>query len=516
MSVRPPAPAVQDRPAPEPDPPTPDATTGRGRRALLLPAAVAVLSAGVFALVSPHLIDDSYITFAYARNLAFHGHWGLIASETSNTATSPLNVLVLAAFTVILRNAVLAAGAVFVASQVVLALALRRVGARAGLPRWFAPVTMALLTVNPLLLSSVGLEVALGAAGVGWLLVYATERRPALLGVAVGLLALVRLDLLVIAIVVVVARRRFWARLWLTAAVAAAVCLPWFVFSWFALGSAVPDTLIIKTLQKSWGPWSFGNGPRLYTLPFPYATWLSFLPAGFAVLAAIAALAAVTRRGPVVGRLAPFGALVPAGALHYLAYTLLGVPPYHWYYGPAIVTTTIFLAAAVAALAPRPARLGGLGAALLLVVASAGWYSLHGLPREYAPILSNHASTAQYAAIGADLRRIVGDHVVRSGGEIGVLAYTCDCSLIDLFDDRGAVGPAIAARTARFGGLARALVDLNFRHLDRSKAPMTADYALVESHSTPPPPDPIARWTISSPWAGTQTLYLVRGNGNGG
>jgi hypothetical protein len=235
------------------------------------------------------------------------------------------------------------------------------------------------------------------------------------------------------------------------------------------------------------------------------------------VVAGLGALVAVARRGSAVtARLAPFGALVPAGALHYLAYSTLGVPPYHWYYGPAIVAATIFLAAAVAALAPRPARLGGLAATLLLVVASAGWYGLHGLPRVYAPILSNHASTAQYAAIGADLHRIVGDRTVRSGGEIGVLAYTCDCSIIDLFDDRGAVGPAIAARTSRLGGVGRALVDLNFRHLDRSKAPVTTDYALQESNSIPMPPNPVARWTISSPWAGTQTLYLVRGNGTGG
>ena len=79
----------------------------------------------VFLLVSGHLIDDAYITLSYAKNLAFHGHWGLIEDGTANTATSPLNVLVLAAVTFFVRDAVFAAGVVFVASQVLLVLGLR-------------------------------------------------------------------------------------------------------------------------------------------------------------------------------------------------------------------------------------------------------------------------------------------------------------------------------------------------------------------------------------------------------
>ncbi|MFD1050741.1 hypothetical protein ACFQ1S_37045, partial [Kibdelosporangium lantanae] len=142
-----------------------------------VPAVVAVLSAGVFALFSGHLIDDTYITLSYARNLALHGHWGLIQLGTSNTATSPLSVLVLAVLTFIVRNAVVAAGVLYVACQVVTYLGLLRLGKRAGLPSWFPLVTVVLLTVNPLLVSSVGLEVGFGAAALVWLLVYTVERR---------------------------------------------------------------------------------------------------------------------------------------------------------------------------------------------------------------------------------------------------------------------------------------------------------------------------------------------------
>ncbi|MET0132154.1 MAG: hypothetical protein ABW215_01025, partial [Kibdelosporangium sp.] len=212
----------------------PSATSERRRR-WVMPGVVAVLSAGGYALVRPHLIDDTFITLSYARNLAFHGHWGLIELSTSNTATSPLSVVVLAAITFVVRNAVLAAGILYVLSQVAIALAMRRLGALAGFPSWFAPLTVVLLTVNPLLISSIGLEVQLGAAGVAWLLVAAAERRPALLGVMTGLLVLIRVDLVLVAVMVFLLRKRFWVGMGKSVLAALAVSVPWFVFSWVAL-----------------------------------------------------------------------------------------------------------------------------------------------------------------------------------------------------------------------------------------------------------------------------------------
>ncbi|MFJ9786525.1 hypothetical protein ACIRSS_43625 [Amycolatopsis sp. NPDC101161] len=483
----------------------------RSRR-WVLPGVVAAVSVLVFAAVRPHLIDDTFITLSYARNLAFHGHWGLIPAETSNTATSPLNVLLLAALTLVLRDAVLAAGALFVLCQVALVLALRRTGERAGLPSWFAPAAVALLTVNPLLLSSIGLEVELGAAGIAWLLVAAGERRPVALGVLTGLLALVRPDLVVVALVLFALRRRFWEKAWQSVLAAAAVALPWFAFSWVVLGSAVPDTVIIKTLQKSWGQWDFGNGPGLYAQVFPGATALSFLPAALAVAAFLLWLAGSGHRGPVWTKLLPFAPLVPAGLAHYLAYTRLHVPPYHWYYGPSLVAATLFLAAAAAACVRLPARVAGVVAVAGVLVASAGFYVSDGLPRRFAPLMSNHDATADYERIGPELGRLVGGGTVRSGGEIGVLAYSCGCAIVDLFDDRGAVGPAITERKAHLGALGRAAVDVNFRFFDFGDRPIVTDFALVRGD---PPPGALAHWTLTSPWAGTQQLYLVRGNGSG-
>ncbi|MDT8910261.1 hypothetical protein [Amycolatopsis sp. PS_44_ISF1] len=476
-------------------------------RPWLLPAAAAVLSTLVFSLVSGHLIDDAFITLSYAGNLAFHGHWGLIEPGTANTATSPLDVLALAAVTVLVRDPVTAAGVVFVISQVVLVLGLRRLAARAGLPAAFAPVTFALLLVNPLLISSIGLEAALGAAGSVWVLVYAGERRPAAFGFAAGLLTLVRIDLVLVALVVFAARRAFWAGIWRTAFAALSVTLPWFAFSWYALGSALPDTVVIKMAQQPWGTFGFGTGPLLYWRNFPAATTLSFLPVLLAVPAGLLWTVQLGRGSAAARRLTPFAALAVAGALHYALYSWLGVPPYHWYYAPSIISATIFLTACAGVLPPR-LRTGAGVAAGLVLLAAVTVYAQPGLPRRFAPITSNHAASDEYRRIGSQLAGLVEGRTVESPGEAGALAYACGCRLVDQFSDRGAVDPAITETKRRTGELGRALLEANFHNFDHGVAPTRPDLVLVATRQAPPP-SALASWTIDSPWAGTQRLYLI-------
>ncbi|WP_370970580.1 hypothetical protein [Amycolatopsis sp. cg9] len=453
----------------------------RGRR---LPVTAACVSAVVFALARPHLVDDTFITLAYARNLAFHGHWGLLADATSNSATSPANVLALAALTFVLRDAVFAAGVLYVLCQVALVLALRRLGT--ALPRWFPALAFAALTVNPLLLSSLGLEVALGAAVLAWLTVFATARRPLAFGTAAGVLVLVRLDLLVFAVVLGFSLRSGRALLG-----AAAVAVPWFAFSWVVLGAAVPDTFVIKTLQgaqRAWGGWDFADGPLFYARTALWTTVLSFLPLAVVPLA-------VRRRAP-----RPFALLALGGALYHGVYVLLTVPPYHWYYGPGITAATLFACAWAAS--HRVAT----GAVLAVVVASAVAYAAPGLPREFAPLTSNYASTAKYTEIGRDLRALAGGRVIGSAGEIGVLAYTCECAIVDVFADRGLLPAAIEARGAGNRWL-RAALRVDYAFFDFDVRPRRPD--LVLRRLPAPPPDALAHWTLDAPTLGPQELYLV-------
>ena len=251
-------------------------------RSLGLTAGVAVAATAVFLLVSRALIDDAYITMAYARNLAFHLHWGMIADETANSATSPLNVIALGAITAVVRDGVVAVGVLFVGSAVLAAHWLAELAADTGLHRALPAVAVGTLLVNPLLLSTVGLEPYLTAALLAGLLRYGVARRPVAFGVLAGLCVLARPDTAVVVVVVALVLRPAWLR---AIGAALAVTLPWYVFSWFALGSALPDTLLMKA-NDAWDVFGFWNGPLLYLLKFPAATALSFLP----VLAGLAAL----------------------------------------------------------------------------------------------------------------------------------------------------------------------------------------------------------------------------------
>jgi len=68
--------------------------------------AVVVLAAAVFTylmVLRTALIDDAFITLRYAKTLLKSGTWGFYPGHISNTATSPLNVLLLALFSVVTR-----------------------------------------------------------------------------------------------------------------------------------------------------------------------------------------------------------------------------------------------------------------------------------------------------------------------------------------------------------------------------------------------------------------------------
>ncbi|ONI71071.1 hypothetical protein ALI144C_51960 [Actinosynnema sp. ALI-1.44] len=473
---------------------------------------VAVVAMAVVAVAKAALIDDTYITLSYARNLAYHGHWGLVPTQTANTATSVFNVWILAAFTAVTRQPVLALGIVHVLSALAVEYGLRRVARKIGLPTWCAPLAATLVVVNPLLISSIGLEITLGGGLTALLLASAVDERPVLFGLLAGLLVLTRPDLVIVVVVVFVLVRHKWDRRWWWAPVAAiGITVPWYVWSWIALGSAVPITLFIKTENPTWTAfgniYGFENGLDLYLRVFPAATVLSVLPAVLGVLAALIWVALrLFRPGDRVRQLDRVAPLALAGVLHFVAYCMLGVAPFHWYYGPSIICTTIFLAAAVAA-AATPAqqskvalhpRSGPLAAVVLLAVACIGYYGLRGLPSRFAPIQTNWAAPEQYAQIGSTVGIIAGDRVVASTGEVGAQAYFCDCALSDLFSNPAAAAGMLPPVLARSGPIGRTLLDWNFHNFDW--APTGMKNELILKHLKTPPDNAIAVWAVDTSW----------------
>ena len=200
---------------------------------------------------------------------------------------------------------------------------------------------LAVVFANPFVNSAIGLEVVPIAAFLIGLTAQAVRGRRIAFGMLAGLLVLTRPDLgIVVAVMYLATPAHAAALLGRAPLTALAVALPWWAFSWYHFGSAIPTTLVIKTLQKSFGDATFGNGLwKMWQAGTTLPLSLALVPA--AVGAADGAVACWRRRSvrrppaehwPLVG-------LGVGGLADFGAYCLLGVPPYHWYY----VSSTVAL-----------------------------------------------------------------------------------------------------------------------------------------------------------------------------
>ena len=473
------------------------------------------------------LIDDAYITLAYAKNLALHLHWGIIPQEVSNTATSPLNVAVLGALTAVTRigggvHPVLALGVEWVAVAMAMAWGLARVARALDLPFATGVVGIALVLTNPVLLSAAGLEVLLIPALLVVLLAMALEGRAGWFGVVAGLAVLTRLDLIVFVAAMLPLAPAVRARWRLAIGTAAAVAAPWFVFSWVYFGSAVPDTLATKgDASAVWGSWTFGTGPVfLYQGDRPPIVF-AFAPAvvGLALLAAwlVARVGVRWPPGHPLRSLDPVGGLGLGAIAYYAAYTALDPGPYHWYYVPSIAALTVFATVAAGrwlrAARERPELRRWVPAAVLaasglLAAGSATVVARHGVPWPRPMVTTNWAYAPDYARIGKDLRARVGDATVQGPGEVGTLAYFCECAIVDRFSERGRAIEVIDDYVDDSSALVKPALELNYLLLDRDEQPRPAQYRL-RFDAVPGKPGPNT-WRIESGYFRGKTFTLFR------
>jgi hypothetical protein len=485
----------------------------------------AIVGALVICAATRGLIDDAYITLSYARNVAEHLHWGLIPTEESNTATSPLNVILLTLATW--------AGAVTGELRPVLGLEILTVVLSAAMAVWAAEIArrlsvsqlwslavLGLVFANPFVNSALGLEVVPIAAFLVGLTAQAVNGRRVAFGVLAGLLVLTRPDLFIVVAVVYLATPAMRRRFWVAPVTAAGVAVPWWLFSWYHFGSAVPTTFVIKTLQRSFGDAAFGNGLwKMWEAGLRVPVALALVPAAIGVVTVGWLLVAGIRR-KLSDECWPLVGLGLGGVADFGAYCLLGVPPYHWYYVSSTVALGItgLYGLAIALPRPRPVRVGGpVTAAAVLAVAAVMSLGGRPLPWSHPVIFGNWALPEEYLDIGADVGDLVGDATVLAPPEIGTVAYACDCSMVDVFSDPGRALPLIDRRIREAGPVMRFLLEANFARLDRTQRPRRADYRLVWTLGAAPRGLPM--WSTDSPWTRRATVYLepiARRSGGGG
>ena len=193
-------------------------------------------------------IDDAYISFRYAANLA--AGRGFVYNTTPVLgATSPLYILLLAGLKLLgvpITTSGLAIGVLATAAAPVVVW---RTGAALG--RTGAGLLGGLLlalTPSWWLVGKTGMESTLAglfAIAVIWL---DLKRRPALAGLVAGALVLTRPDSALLPLIVFLLRLRKPRRPLVFAAAASAVVLPWVIFAWSYFGSPLPQSLAAKKL----------------------------------------------------------------------------------------------------------------------------------------------------------------------------------------------------------------------------------------------------------------------------
>ncbi|MDQ3988401.1 MAG: hypothetical protein M3291_04240, partial [Actinomycetota bacterium] len=352
--------------------------------------------------------------------------------------------------------------------------------------RWLLPTLgMGLLLSSPLLASTIGLETYLCVALLIGLVRYALAGRWLATGIVGGLLVLGRPDLAVVDVVVVLTVAASRRRALRSGLIAVAVAVPWYLFSWFFLGSALPDTFFLKTHGDGWVGFHFASGPLWYLLHRPLAAALTLLAAGGGLVALMSwAVLAVRRRGvATTGAGQAAVAFGLGGIVHAVAFALLATPPSHWYYGPVVagLSLCLVLTALVVVQSDRatsPRGTAALGSVFLMILAAAGYDVVRGVPWETPPIDTNWATPAEYQRVAEDISKMKPGATVVSPSEVGVLAYFCDCEIVDFISDPGRTEGDIARNAQQSGPLMRQLLKLNYTHRVPA-SPKPAEFELV-------------------------------------
>jgi hypothetical protein len=320
-------------------------------------------------LMAEFRLDDSFITYRYARNLASGAGLVYNTGDSVLSTTAPLYAILLAALSLIFPDFHTLGSLIGVISIGLGAYCITELAPR-SLPmqvRLWAGLVYSLS--SPLWLS-LGMETALWIMLVLAAVMFAVRQRWAIAGLLVGLAVLTRPDALLPgnllglgALVATVNARHTVARWWRSAVVFfAAAVLPIALFVLWAVaayGSPFPATLSAKGAQAVLG--ITGLGVNVDTLGGAQLI-LSSLMNQSSLYVALSILVILGLAGSLT---TPVGLVVIWGGLHLMAYFVLDVAPYRWYYAP-LVPAVVLLAAHGLGFIHQRIRLRRLGMAAYL------------------------------------------------------------------------------------------------------------------------------------------------------
>lgn len=395
-----------------------------------------VVTSAIFAAFRNWFYDDPFITYRYALNLARGVGFVYNPGEPVLSTTTPLFTVLLAAVATVYGNLPAVANLIGAAALATGGLCLWDLGRLAGSP-WAALAGLTLYPTFGLALSTLGSETPLYILFCLAALVAYERKHYRLVAAACALAVLTRPDgalvPLVLAAHYLMSRRP--ARLsrlpWSAALLFMAMLLPWVLFSLWQFGSLLPATLFSKQQQGTMAiSVRFAPGLlrtlRNYTSPFPH-----LIAAPLAALGTIA----LARRSRVLMPLFLWT------AAYLLAYSLLGVTSYFWYYAPLVPAAALIVGLGLDALqnaAKRWTRPATLVCAALLVVILVGQLS-NAWQQSQRP--DRRASI--YPAVGEWLAANTPASASVGTLEVGMIGYYSGRRVVDF---AGLIQPEVAAQ----------------------------------------------------------------------
>lgn len=317
--------------------------------AFLLPAGYLALAVLVWLTVMYEFrLDDSFITYRYAQNFA--SGVGLVYNPGDSvlSTTAPLYAMLLAVMSFIipdfhLLGSLIGVICIGLGGWVIYKLL------PTVMPKWIRLWAGAVYTLSSPLWLALGMETALWILLVLSAVALGQHGRWAWAGLLIGLAALVRPDaalpgaLLGLAVIGATinasqTRGRWWMPLIVYVGVGTIPIMLFGLWAFAAYGSPFPATLSAKSAQAVLGITGLGVGVD---------TWeglrliLRGLMAQSSLYVALALLAVLGLAGSIS---IPVFIVALWGALHLLAYMVLKVAPYRWYYAP-LVPGVVLLAA---------------------------------------------------------------------------------------------------------------------------------------------------------------------------
>lgn len=420
-------------------------------------ALAALSTVSLTAILRRLAVDDAFVTYRYAANLAQGLGFVYNPGERVLSTTAPLYGLLLSLparlrFDLPLVGNILGGLCIGAGAALLAAYALRQRQRTVG---WLAG---ALYLLSPLLWLALGMETAL-LLFLALAAVLADDLdRPGWAGICLGLAVVTRYDAVLLAVLLFVwraVRRR--RPPWRMALAGIAVAAPVLIFLTLSFGSPLPVTLVAKRGQTAIGVTGFFAGTSyLGGLGILLRGWLAQTPlyalSGLFLL--IGLFRAVSSQRWVL-------IFVGWALLHAAAYQCLAVAPYFWYYAPLVPAVALLLALAGAELAQIAGRLNPALQAPVLVGISAllllpPFWSLFAIARGlHTPLPAPDTALSKVLPEAkVDVYRRVGEWLAAETpadasvgvSEVGVIGFTGGRFMVDFL---GLIQPAAAAALAR-------------------------------------------------------------------